>query len=205
MLKNFPFATINGVSSPGSATMSEAIMHVACAADENYIPHCATMLVSLFDRHDPACIHVHFLHSAGFPVKVLQQLGSMVQRHGAQISLHSIAEESTAGLPSIKDVAPVMWHKVLLPDLLPQLDKVLYLDTDIVITDELWPLWDTDFRGVSLAAVSNVMVPDQWGYPGRLGVAYADYFNTGVLLLNLQKMRGTDDARKILDASRGKD
>jgi lipopolysaccharide biosynthesis glycosyltransferase len=78
--------------------------------------------------------------------------------------------------------------------LLPALPRVLYLDADMIIVDDLGPLWDTDLNGKAFAAVSNPIYAFMRPWP-RLDLGLdqpQDYLNSGVLLLDLERLRAED-------------
>ena len=72
-----------------------------------------------------------------------------------------------------------------LTELLPQLDKVLYLDGDVIVQEDLGGLFSTDLKENYCAAVKDVGI----GIPTELAPLKGAYFNSGVMLLNLKKMR----------------
>ena len=78
----------------------------------------------------------------------------------------------------------------LYADRFPQLpDKLIYLDTDTVLCDDLRLLWEEDVSGVELAGVRD-----------RYGCHFfgINYLNSGVLLLNLARIRRTQLFRRVL-------
>lgn len=80
--------------------------------------------------------------------------------------------------------------RVCLPEIL-DCDKVLHLDADTIINDDLTPVWETDVEGKWFAAV-----------PEYVGVykPYRDkYYNAGVMLYNLEQMRKDNIVPKFLD------
>lgn len=81
--------------------------------------------------------------------------------------------------------------KFELPYLLPDdLDKVLYLDGDVIVQKDLTPLFIENIEDVYAGAIKDYYVvfnPDN--FQKRLNVKHKDYFNAGVLLLNLKKLR----------------
>jgi hypothetical protein len=94
-------------------------------------------------------------------------------------------------------ISPVTYYRLLLPELLPRtLEKVLYLDSDVIVCEDIAPLWDTDIAEVDLAAAPELdlagrPVPIARWLPGHdLGMK-ADllFFNVGVLLINLRRWR----------------
>ena len=78
-----------------------------------------------------------------------------------------------------------VWAKIDMLDVLAhRLDRLLYLDADLLVRDDLRKLWDTDLSGHPLAAVLDVGIP-----MGHSGVERGPFLNAGVLLLDLVKIR----------------
>lgn len=157
------------------------------------------MLHSVLIRHPDSGIH--FLHGAETATSDYKPLAQMVKRMGGQWQAHYIPAERMAGLPRMRHIPAVMWYRVLLPALLPDVSRVLYLDCDTLIVDELTDLWRTDLHRQYVAAVSNVLESDARDWPQQLGLA-ADYFNSGVLLLNLDAMRRDGLTEKLVSFGR---
>ena len=74
------------------------MMHIACAADENYAPHCAAMLHSVLSRHPPEQVTIHFLHGPRLNREVLRRLAVLVEGMRAHLNLIEVADEQVTGL-----------------------------------------------------------------------------------------------------------
>jgi lipopolysaccharide biosynthesis glycosyltransferase len=75
------------------------------------------------------------------------------------------------------------WAKLSMLQILP-VERALYLDADVLVRRDLRELWKTDLQGKPLGAVQDV------GHPmGHAGVVRGQYFNAGVLLLDLTRLR----------------
>lgn len=85
--------------------------------------------------------------------------------------------------------------KFSIPDLLPGIDKVLYLDGDIIVQGDLSILYGWDISRVYCAAVKDIGI----GIPKELEKLKGQYFNSGVMLLNLAKMREDDIREKLCE------
>ena len=89
-----------------------------------------------------------------------------------------------------------MYARLLLSSMLPDLDKVIYLDCDLVVCKDLKSLWETDVNDVAVA-----MVPDLWyqdkGTLSRLGINNY-YLNSGVIVMNLDYWRKHDVQNRLL-------
>jgi lipopolysaccharide biosynthesis glycosyltransferase len=76
-------------------------------------------------------------------------------------------------------------------------DRVLYLDADIVVVGSITPLWRTDLGGALLGAVD---IPGAERVMTVPGVRPEDgYFNAGVLLIDLKQWRDTRALDTVLD------
>lgn len=73
--------------------------------------------------------------------------------------------------------------KIDMIDVLP-VQRILYLDADIIVRKSLKPLWDVDLHGNPIGAVTDI------GFPmGHDATHKIPYFNAGVLLMDLAKIR----------------
>lgn len=174
-------------------------VHLACASGIDYMPHCAAMLHSALTHLEGRDVHVHYLHGPDIPDRSIRSLTEMIERKNGSASFLSIPDERIEGLPITQHFNRAMWYRVHLPELIPDVDRVLYLDADLIVLDSLGPLWDTDLADNYLAAVTNVFGPWDMHYPATLGVSASSYFNTGVLLMNLEAMRRDDCTTALRD------
>ncbi len=166
-------------------------LHVSCAAEGGYVIHSAALLDSVLAHRGGLDVHVHYLHGPRLPARSGALLRQMVEGRDARISFLAVGDERVANLPSDPQFTAAMWHRAFLPELLPDVERVLYLDVDTVVMDALEPLWTTDVSGHYLAAVTNVL-EDRFATAAELALDGPEaYFNSGVLLLNLGRCEPT--------------
>jgi lipopolysaccharide biosynthesis glycosyltransferase len=175
---------------------------VACAADEAYAPHAAAMLSSVFASNPRGDIRAHVLHPAGLSRKAIDGISRMIDGYGGSVEFYDAAEPGTHDLPAMDDISNVMWYRLALPELLPNIRRVLYLDCDTLVLSSLSPLWDLDLGGEPVGAVTNVFPPYLVHRPDDLGVPRAEYFNSGVLLMDLDAWRSRALGEQILQLAR---
>jgi lipopolysaccharide biosynthesis glycosyltransferase len=173
------------------------VIDVALAADEAYAPHAATVFHSILVVNDPETIRVHLLHPPEFSPTAIREIAAMVEGMGGSAAFHAIDGDAVRGLPSMGRISRVMWYRLLLPELLPYVDRVLYLDCDTLVLDRLAPLWQVEMSDSPLAAVSNVFPMDLRQRPQQLGLGELGYFNSGVLLMNLDLWRARSYGEQI--------
>jgi lipopolysaccharide biosynthesis glycosyltransferase len=183
--------------------MSRPRFHMACTADAAYAPFCATMLHSLLSRNADCDIVINFLHPPELDDSIKGGISHMVDRLGGAIRWHAVADAKVAGLPPMRGIERVVWYRLFLPELVPDAERILYLDADTLVMDRLRPLVETDLSGHPLAAVQNVMKPDmRQGLAQRGLPTTTRYFNSGVMLVNLAAWRADDATGKLLDLGR---
>lgn len=166
-------------------------MHIACAADSNYLPHAATMLHSLLNHHADQAPTIHFMHGQALPSEQLACLGDFVIASGGQWRSHPIDPELLQDFPQNWRFSREAWYRTLLPELLPDVKRVLYLDADTLIMQPLDTLWSMDLNSNIVGAVTNPLYPFMdTGFMRNLGLeSDCDYFNSGVLLMDLERWR----------------
>ncbi len=179
------------------------MMHIAFAADVAYVPHGAAMVHSIIEHAGSQQVAVHLMHAPELAASWIEQLDTLIKGWGGQLHTHAITDDRVAGLPEMSRISRVMWFRVLLPELLPEVERVLYLDCDTLATDSLEALWQTELGDTYLGAVSNVFEKGMEVRAQALGLGTAtDYFNSGVLLLNLTAWRKDDCTAKIIAFAR---
>ena len=168
------------------------MIHIAFAIDNNYVRHCAVTMMSVMHHNSPKNVTFHVM-SKGLSGPDGSFLQSLALSRGARLELHEVAWKQ------VKDYE-VKWRKgqlglsvffrCVLASLLPKsISKVLYLDSDLLVLSPLDELWATDISGCALAGVPDDFVVNP-EHCRRLEYPLADnYFNGGVLLLNLDYWR----------------
>ena len=170
-------------------------IHIAVVTDENYLSHSCVLIASILGTAKSGVrYHFHLIYAQPFANESQKKLEMFEKQKKINIIRHRIdkARFDNMRLP-IAHISQAMYYRFLLPSLIPEsVDKVLYLDGDIVVTRDLAELFSTDL-GTHYAAVV-MQQKTRWCVPPAAG-----YFNSGMLLLNLQKMRDDDIERKLFE------
>ena len=90
-----------------------------------------------------------------------------------------------------------MFYRLFIPKLLPDEKKAIYLDADIIVNLDITELWQTDLENHPLAVV---LESEDGAIPARYSklviegfVKGENYFNSGVLLMNLEVLREEEE------------
>jgi lipopolysaccharide biosynthesis glycosyltransferase len=173
-------------------------IEIACAARRDYLPHAATMLASAA-ANTGGPVRAHLLVGADVESEAREAVVAMGERGGAEIVAVAVEEDEVAALKTTPTFPTAHWYRVLLPELL-ELPRVIYLDSDTLVLDSLLPLWRTELGDSLLAAVTNVF-PDEEAaarLTAGLGVELGAYFNSGVMLLDLESLRSAEAPQRVI-------
>lgn len=165
-------------------------MDILVSFDRNYIGPFRTMLKSLAVSHPGESVHVWLLHSA-IPWGGLDALEQYCAALSAELTPIQISRDVFQGAPVSKQYPQEMYYRLLAPQLLPaSLERVLYLDPDILVINPLSALWELDLGEHIFAAASHSGVLELIDDVNRIRLdTEHDYYNTGVVLMDLAKAR----------------
>lgn len=105
-----------------------------------------------------------------------------------QVIFYLINKNRVDQFPDFLEYGPTLatYYRLFLAELLPAtINKVLYLDGDVIVRKSLQSLWNTDVSNVALAAVPDLGIEEFAPYDRLQYDSCLGYFNAGVLLINL--------------------
>lgn len=175
------------------------MIHIACCSNEKLAPIFGVVMTSVGVNVTSDDVMMYLLHN-GLKDKTIKRLQKIADRFHVGLKLLEIDASLLKDCPTNKKLhyANVMtFARLLLPSMLPNLDKIIYLDCDLVVHNDLKELWDIDVNDVAVA-----MAPDRWYNDkktlGRLNILNGEYLNAGVIVMNLDYWRKHDIQNKTL-------
>lgn len=156
----------------------------ALSADYGYINQLETTAKSILYHHAGATIYVI---NTDIPQEWFSNINRRLAGHGKLINrriIPDILKNEHVSQPQINEMS---YGRILIPDLIPDEERILYLDSDIVVNGDLSPLFELDMGDHPIAAVEDLL------YQGK--------FNSGVLLFNMPILKKTTDiVHQMLEA-----
>jgi lipopolysaccharide biosynthesis glycosyltransferase len=161
------------------------------AIDVEYIPHLATALYSLLLNNQSIFLRI-IVFTAGIPKKDYQNLEQICGAFNTPLKLIQLEDNSFEDLPLRAYFKKSTYYRLFAADLI-QDDKCLYLDSDVIINGSLTELINLDVNNYYLAAIQNHDCCQVFNRHKSLGMRLdSKYFNSGVMLINLNKWRNTN-------------
>ncbi len=175
-------------------------IHVAFITDKAYAIPTAAACQSIIQNRAPSThISIHVV-TTGLSHAVRQWITG-IQTPGVEVEIIDLMNDIEHLAQDHPHVSPVALLKFSLPNILPGLERVLYLDSDVLILSDLVELFCTPLED-RYAAVVQDMAAINNGHNNKMN--HAGYFNSGVMLLNLIKMRQDGIAEKLIELKSSK-
>ena len=159
---------------------------ICFSSDNNYAQHLGVTLASVLDNKLPEDeIYVYVL-DGGITQENKTKILNLQNKYDFNIKFLTIDPKLHEVLPLGKrnHVTLATYYRLLLAELCPDVDKLLYLDVDLIVKSSLKQIYDTDITKYYFAGVSDT---EEQINSKRLGLK--NYCNAGVILLNLNKWR----------------
>ena len=173
-------------------------MDILCATDDCFAPYCGIMLTSLFENNKNHQCRVFIIVSQPLKRKNTRRFTKLGKTYGQQLSFIIIDDSFLHEFPKLRN-SLVTYYRLFAEGLLPKsINKVLYLDADIIVNTDLFQLWDIDLTDQAIAVVEEIdsrvkRHPEELHYPMESG-----YFNAGVILMNLDYWRKNGVSQQCL-------
>ena len=158
--------------------------------DENYIEQMKALMTSIYINNPGQIFNIYLIHS-GISDEKLDALESNLSKFSYKF-FPIKAEEGLFSSARVTDRYPKeMYYRLLAGELLPEnLDKIIYIDPDILVINSLKEIWETDIRDFLFAAASHTGKTDMANNVNKIRLGTdTDYYNSGFLLINLKRAR----------------
>ncbi|OOR98201.1 hypothetical protein B0186_09645 [Canicola haemoglobinophilus] len=168
-------------------------MNIVLSCDENYSPYLAVNLLSIL-KNTKSTINFYIL-DLGIAFESKSKILEIVNKNNSNIEFIGVDKKDFLKFPStISHISIATYARLKIDHYLPALDKVIYLDVDTLVINDLTPLWNVDLDGCVVGACIDSYVEfGLQGYKYNIGLTDKDvYFNAGVLLIDLLKFKSLD-------------
>ena len=169
-----------------------APINILIACDKNYAPYYGVLLSSLF-RHNPKqAFRIYLVTDGTWSKSQEQKFRQLCKRHCSEFHVIIVDADIVKNCPVVPNyhVNVSAYYHILSPLILPQeIDKIIYMDGDMIVCDDICDLWSLDMEGYAMAAALDSVAfwdetYERLGYKAKYG-----YINNGVSIINLKYWR----------------
>lgn len=176
-----------------SVCMMETMLDIVACTDKRNIMPTGVMMCSVCVNNADLNILFHIITDTDVTEEDYNDLAAVVAPYNkASVRFYYVSEQVLGNsFPKLDNkITRTAYFRLYITDILPaSINKVLYLDGDVIVRHSVKELWDMDLSDFAIAAVPDMRESttdryDGLGYSKSLG-----YFNSGVLLINLAYWR----------------
>ena len=171
------------------------VIPVFMACDSEYIPFAMTAILSAL-HHSKRNLIFHILHDGSVSHGEQNKCQALIRNNSGNEIRFSVWKNHQNLTTGSKRFPPLVYVRLLLPEMFPQYDRGIFLDADILIDRDLGELFDTDMKEKLIGAVPQRewtlnYNEGKWIYDTseKEYSAAMKYFNTGILLMDMAGLR----------------
>ena len=166
---------------------------VVFIADSNYVLPTTVVMASMLLNKNQKTEYEFIIFGVNLKEKDKLLLNKAAK--GAKISILEFDNKKYSSFVAKTHVSVAALYKFDIANILQNYDKVLYLDGDIIVQDDLSEFFNMDLSKNYVAAVKDAYVLCE----KKDALEIDGYFNSGVMLLNCEQMRKDNMAEKLLE------
>lgn len=166
------------------------------AIDRNVVVPCGVALTSLFLNACEDTFYEVFIlfEDARLPREDRKRLlNAFADESHGQISFVDVGKDFSDIQINGVFITAATYYRLLIPDLFPQYDKVIYADIDMIFQQDFSEVYRASLNHGEWIAASLDLAIDGYRFnapfPAKIGKTPDDYFNAGFLIMNLKEMR----------------
>lgn len=177
------------------------MINILVTPSDNYTMPCGVMFYSACVNNPQGSLHFFVVTDGEFTEESKNKLRQTVEPFDNKIDFCIVDEDVISQAANVACVyyPRYVFYRLLAFKFLPSdIDRILYLDCDIIIRKPLQELWNIDVSSYGIAGVpdvfeGNIAHYNRLEYPSQEG-----YFNAGVILMNLQYWRSNDIEKQVI-------
>ncbi len=179
-------------------------MNILVTTDRNYLQHAYAMLVSLLENNPNDHIDLYYIHY-DLDDTSINTFKNFFSHYNMSVTFLRYDVSKLEGLKLSNKITHATYLRIISPDILPKnVKRILYLDPDIIVKKHLVDLYRTDLRECYIAAVDNYD-PKIYRNPLLNIPEEYSFFNSGVMLIDIESFRRERISEKVLDFAKTMD
>lgn len=169
-------------------------MDIVYCINEKYVPYVEVSMCSLLENNIGHDIIVHIL-TDNIDDANKNKLINLGIRYNQEVKFHEVKDSS---LRNLKDTWSIyVWYRILIPNILTNVDKCLYLDADTIIVGDISDLFTIDITNKSIGAVLDIETLNETRFKTLGYEKSSKYICSGIMMMNLDYWRDNSLSDKI--------
>ncbi len=177
----------------------EEIFNVVFTIDGNFIQHFTVTVVSLLENNKDIRFCIYVIHNIE-DLSLLDKIKKFINdAYETELKFIEVDDSTFAKYKITHHISKAVYFRLLLADILPNtINKILYLDSDVIVTGSLKELFKVSFDSKYLLAVPDGELDITIPRLNKIGVPVQTYFNSGVMWIDLEAWRLENTSAKLI-------
>lgn len=164
----------------------KGLINIAITPDDNYAHHGLTMLNSLYLNNNKIKFRIHIIDN-GISLKNKIKYILFFIRRGIKFKFYKINFIDIINAPVSDHISIAAYSRLFLSSIIPcNITKIIYLDCDLIVLKEINELFLLEINENYVGAIREIVSEEALE---RLEITNLNYFNSGVLIVNLEQWR----------------
>lgn len=169
------------------------VIPIAFAFDNNLVfPACICMSSLLMNANEDTFYDIFILHSKDVQLDK-SKFDVLTATYGNCRIQYRVVDDVFAGAFEIRGITTPTYYRLLIPELIPEYDKIIYSDVDVIFRSDLSPAYDVDLTGKYVAATydvdMNLSAEGRKHIDETLGLVHGEYVQAGFVVFNTKLLR----------------
>ena len=189
---------------------------IVMASSEFFLPYSGVAIQSIIEHSSPDYNYDIILLNTGYSERAIQLLHRVVADHpNFSIRLLNVGPYvSKLKFNIIGHVSQETFYRLLVPELFGNYDKIVYLDSDLIVCEDIVHLFHIDMLDNLIAAVYDADFIGEYNGASMAMKTYCDeklrledpysYVQAGVLVFNVSAMKKTFQENELIEFASGK-
>lgn len=170
-------------------------IHLGITFDQNYLSPFYALLMSILEHNRQHNIVFHAIIT-GVSDKTQQEIRDLIKQNNGDIHFYQIDQNFVSKFVLVSKWTSAVYYRLFFPFLIPaEVKRLLYIDTDALVVNDLSELYQHDLQHYPVGAVYDnyVKIAPQLGIEKE-----GSYFNSGVLLMDIERWKEQQISEKAM-------
>lgn len=183
---------------------TNSIINIVVATDDNYAQHAAVTLMSAYEMCNKEYSINSYILDIGISEDKKQKIRDSLSRYNGEVFFIEVDKERFQGCYISNHYNSSVYYRLDLANILSDsIVKCLYVDCDVLFFDDVAKLWEINLQGHPIAAVEDLglTLSKKSRKEKKINIGLKDdmlYFNSGVVLMDLEQWRENKYSEKCL-------
>lgn len=172
---------------------------IVFSTDNTFVPYCGVAIYSLIKNASIDNTYEIFVLYNRLSKSSVERLESLSTSNALVkcVCINELTKDLV--VTEVGHIKSASAYRIFIPELFRKYKEVIYLDSDVIVCDDISELYSTDISGYALGAV-HALIPDNDKYYEKvLHIEKDDYFNAGVLLINIDDFLDNQISEKAVE------